>query len=267
MKQPPAFDAYAADYDVEFTDTTIGRAQRGQVWRWLQPLLHRPLRILEINCGTGADALDLARQGHTVVATDVSSQMVYQAEKKLTEEKKDLDISFRTVDLRDLEDHFAPNQFDLVFSNFGGLNCISPQEHQTLSFVFHRLTTARGCLFFVYMSRDCLWERFYFTCKNQPVTARRRRQLDPQTVAVKSSRIKVWYYRPGEVQSLLAQKWHQKMVKPVGLIVPPSYLGEAFRNRQRWISFFDRLDREWLGRPFLADYADHFALIMEKKKP
>src|SRR4030095_16876991 len=81
-----AFDAIAIEYDKNFNESLIGREQRHVTRHWLQKFLQKKkkLDILEINCGTGEDALWLASLGHTVVATDQSAEMIFEAEKKLS---------------------------------------------------------------------------------------------------------------------------------------------------------------------------------------
>ena len=56
-----AFDSLAAKYDDLFTRSMIGRAQRGAVWDALIDTFEPGSHILELNCGTGEDALFLAR--------------------------------------------------------------------------------------------------------------------------------------------------------------------------------------------------------------
>ena len=52
-----AFDSLAAKYDDLFTRSMIGRAQRGVVWDALIDTFEPGAHILEVNCGTGEDAL------------------------------------------------------------------------------------------------------------------------------------------------------------------------------------------------------------------
>ena len=67
-----AFDRIAPDYDRRFTDSLIGRAQRDAVWKVLTRTFRRDDKILELNCGTGEDAIYLASNGISVVALDAS---------------------------------------------------------------------------------------------------------------------------------------------------------------------------------------------------
>ena len=73
-----AFDQIASSYDETFTYTEIGKKQRNIVWDYLKRTLpaDTQLDILELNCGTGEDALFLANIGHSVTATDASEEML-----------------------------------------------------------------------------------------------------------------------------------------------------------------------------------------------
>ena len=70
------FDAVAERYDETFTSSIIGRAQRAVVWKELEKTFRAGDRVLEIGCGTGADACFLADRGVYVTATDASAQMI-----------------------------------------------------------------------------------------------------------------------------------------------------------------------------------------------
>jgi len=55
-----AFDQLAADYDQRFTYSIIGRAQRDSILKILSNTFKANDNILELNCGTGEDAIFLA---------------------------------------------------------------------------------------------------------------------------------------------------------------------------------------------------------------
>src|SRR5208282_6229160 len=77
-----AFDRAAGSYDELFTRSTIGQAQRKQVWERLLRVFAPGERILELNCGTGEDARFLARQGRSIVACDASMEMIEVARRR-----------------------------------------------------------------------------------------------------------------------------------------------------------------------------------------
>ena len=75
-RQSSPFDEMAADYDRSFTTSTIGSLMRQAVWWRLDACFRPGDRVLELNCGTGADAIHLARRGVRVLATDIAPAML-----------------------------------------------------------------------------------------------------------------------------------------------------------------------------------------------
>jgi ubiquinone/menaquinone biosynthesis C-methylase UbiE len=116
------FDILAETYDSDFTKSSIGKLQRKRVGKLLTPVLqsyNKPLKILEINCGTGEDALHFAEMGHTIIATDASEVMIGKSQQKLYGSKINKgQIKFVQCSFDCLPDHFKNEKFDLIFSNF-----------------------------------------------------------------------------------------------------------------------------------------------------
>src|SRR5687768_4202797 len=77
------FDAMAADYDRSFSDSLIGTLMRRAVWRRLDAYFCPGDRVLELNCGTGEDAIYLGRRGVRVLATDIAPAMLDVARGKV----------------------------------------------------------------------------------------------------------------------------------------------------------------------------------------
>ena len=78
------FDHTAHNYDQNFTSSPIGKVQRDLVFKSLEScfLISNQTRVLEINCGTGEDALHFGELGANVLATDISGKMVTVARQK-----------------------------------------------------------------------------------------------------------------------------------------------------------------------------------------
>lgn len=119
------FDRMAAGYDQRFTRSLIGRAQREAVWEVLASSFHSGDNVLEINCGTGEDAIFLASRGVSVLACDASEQMVAAAEQRLQRESGVLPVVFCQLPTERLHELQPVQKFDGAFSNFSGLNCVA----------------------------------------------------------------------------------------------------------------------------------------------
>ncbi len=72
------FENAALTYDQDFTFSNIGKLLRKRVWDYMDTIIEpgSQLNILELNCGTGEDAIRFAKHGHRVIATDLSKEMV-----------------------------------------------------------------------------------------------------------------------------------------------------------------------------------------------
>ena len=77
--------------------------------RFFDALDATPLRVLDVGCGQGRDAVFIARRGHSVVAVDLSPHGVRDVNAMAKAEG--LDITGQVADLRD----YQPDQtFDVV---------------------------------------------------------------------------------------------------------------------------------------------------------
>ena len=189
------FDLAATVYDSSFTHTPIGKLQRNRVYKFLIPFLNitRPLNILELNCGTGEDALFMAEKGHKILATDLSPQMLTQAKSKT---HGHLNIRLQPLDINDLDKQVFQEKLDLIFSNFGGLNCISPLQFENFLRTAADKLVPGGHIIAVIMPKKCLWERFYYLFKGKRKMAYRRSSARGLEVSVEGKSVKTWYYNP-----------------------------------------------------------------------
>jgi ubiquinone/menaquinone biosynthesis C-methylase UbiE len=260
--KPQAFDTYAAAYDAHFTESNIGKIQRRQVWKIFSSLGLQNQSVLEINCGTGEDAKALARAGHHVTATDASAGMIEVARSKNTDSKDY--VSFQQIDFLWLKDELKNKRFNVIFSNFGGLNCISANELKILATDFNNLLEPGGYLFLVIMGRNCWWEQRYFLHKGDSQKAYRRQSQQGVDTAINDMQFKTWYYSPEEVTQIFAPHFKVEKIRPVGLFVPPSYLETFFSRNLFMLGLLKGLDTIFGRFAFLANHADHFVIVLRK---
>src|SRR5277367_4580725 len=71
-----AFDSVAADYDGPRGNNSLIQDMRTEMWRWLDRTFATGSRLIDLGCGTGLDAVRMAKLGHRITATDWSPQMV-----------------------------------------------------------------------------------------------------------------------------------------------------------------------------------------------
>ncbi|MBK8369208.1 MAG: class I SAM-dependent methyltransferase [Bacteroidetes bacterium] len=259
--QPQSFDTYAQSYDDHFTNSLIGKAQRFQVY---QKLLNQVSflwkSVLEINCGTGEDALWLKKNGATVLATDISQGMIDVAKNKSSNSA----IEFKQMPTQDISS-LVPNTYDIIFSNFGGLNCLNNEELQKFKKGCEQVQKSSDQLAFVIMGTKCKWEQLYFSFNKDKAKATRRQNITGVDTLINDNHFKTYYYSPDDMKQLFIENYNCTSVKPIGLFVPPSYLEPYVVKRKVMFAFLKLLDKLFGNFSFLSNYADHYLIVFEKK--
>lgn len=257
------FSRVAQEYDGEFTSSLIGKAQRDVVWRMLKRWLpNRKLNILETNCGTGVDALYLLKKGHHVTASDYAEEMLKITEKRLTENAEQ-GFSVLQWDLRK-PFPVSNKTYDVVFSNFGGWNCLDALQILSLSASCSKILAPGGKIIAVVMGRKCIWEKWYFRNKGDKQKSKRRKSKDAVVAALGNGNfVETWYYSPDELITLFPD-FKFIMKQPVGMFIPPSYLNPFFKNKKWLLAILVALERLF-GFALFSNYADHYIIALEKR--
>jgi ubiquinone/menaquinone biosynthesis C-methylase UbiE len=252
-----SFDKAAINYDDTFTNTEIGKMQRALVYAELSKHLTSVQNILEINCGTGEDAIWFAKQNFKITATDISTKMIEIAKSKAN-------LNYKTADINSITTTFEGEKFDLLFSNFGGLNCLSKSELENFFANVDSILSERGKLALVIMPTNTLWERLYFLAKAQFKNIARRKR-ESVIAHVDGENIPTYYYNPKNIVNLAKANFETVGVKPIGFFVPPSYLNGFFKNKKGILQFLNRLEQSVKNNSSLSKYADHYLIILQKR--
>jgi SAM-dependent methyltransferase len=255
------FDRLATSYDQDFTDSLIGRAQRGEVWRVLRKIFHANDNILELNCGTGEDAFFLAAQGTSVFSCDASQQMILRAEHRLRQMQELLPVVFCYLPTERIAELNPPTPFDGAFSNFSGLNCVA--DLASLSAELARLTRPSGQLLLCLSTRYCLIEMLYYMLRGQPQKAFRRCKGRTQAT-LHGAPLTVYYPTLGELRRNFAPHFQLRSVRGVGVAIPPSYLEPWVNRHRRVFEFLCCIEPRVAGLPILRTTGDHLLLRFER---
>jgi SAM-dependent methyltransferase len=251
------FDAAASDYDQTFTHTTVGKAQRERVWHYLRQLpIKAGSKVLEVNCGTGEDAKRWQENGFSVIASDLSPQMIAHAQAKHPE------IDFRVLDLLELDQLSSEPQ--TIFSNFGGLNCLPESDLQVFFQKASELLATNERVICVLMGKKTTWDRWYLTLKGRFSKRNRRNTHEAVSVPVNGTMVSTWYYSPKETIRVAHPYFEVEMLRPVGLFVPPSYMAPFFTRRKSMLRLLIWMDKHF-SFSFLANRSDHYLLSLKKR--
>jgi SAM-dependent methyltransferase len=251
-----AFDTLAEDYDAHFTQSHIGRAQRDVVWRATEAAFRGQLSILELNCGTGEDALFLAGRGHRVTALDASSAMIDRASMRKEREAPDAPIAFQFLPTEQLSS-LPLTRFDAIFSNFSGLNCV--EDLRAVAEQLAKRTRAGAPVLLCISTRICLWETAWFLAQGKLHKAFRR-WSGRSTATLNGVDITVHYPTVREISRAFAPYFTLRRSTGVGIFVPPSYLEPWMQRLPRLFALMRRIDRLVCRLPILRSFGDHVLL-------
>ena len=250
-----AFDRIAETYDSAFTHSAVGSAQRTLVQESLHERFHVGQRILEMNCGTGEDALRLAETGVRVVACDISEGMIAIARKKLSSKDPAPLVEFAVCANEDLDALEVPGNFDGAFSNFGGLNCTA--DLAAVARKLAGLVRPGGEVLICLMGRMCIWEAVWYGTQGNWRKAFRRFRSGGIPATVGGAGFHVFYPSVRATRRAFSSEFRLENWRGVGVTTPPSWLDSQFRKKPRLLALLAAADR-WVGRMWiLRGCADH----------
>ncbi len=255
------FDAIADSYDSEFEKSIITQAIRPIVLQSALKYFKPGDHILELNCGTGTDAVTLATNGILVTATDESAEMIkHLSQKIITHELQSL-VHTRVLNFEQL--HTIQHPFDGLFSNFGGINC-SSNITQLIQDISHLLKPG-GVFIACLMNKFCLWESASFLVRGKLQQSMKRFGDRPVTVQIGSSTVHVRYYTPHQFREFLYPAFHIIDVYGLNILSPSSNSRSFARRHPVLLEKLLAMDNLLRYRSPFKSLGDHFVIIAQKK--
>lgn len=252
-----AFSKQSIVFDELYKPSPIVQYKRERVRKVLADFLPKNSRVLELNSGTAEDAIWLAKHGHTVLATDVSPGMIAQQKAKIAAQKLTDKIEPRQLSFLDL-DQLPEENFDAIFSNFGGLNCTDK-----LDLVLHKAAKKvkpGGIVCLTIMPPNCFWE-WLFVLKGHFKLAFRRWKKGGTKAHIEGKYFDTFYYKPSFVKTHLPEFIHLK-TEALCLAVPPEFLrkyAERFPRIFTFLKWKENIIKSW---PVLRNWGDYFIIVL-----
>lgn len=267
---PAPFDEIAAIYDDVFTHSLVGQVQRASVWKEIDRIWNPGDHVLELNCGTGEDALHLAKKGISVTGCDVSWAMIEVANQKKLRlcptlvAKRQGGVVFPTAPVHFITlptEHIgklSPHRlFDGVFSNFSGLNCVADLSNVARQLAV--LIRPGAELALVFSTRFSLWEFVWYALRGEFSKATRRWSGHVAS-SINSRPVDVWYPRVPRIRRAFAPHFQFVSVTGIGVSIPPSYVESWAQEHRRAFSALTSVDH-WINHlPCLRVAGDHMLL-------
>lgn len=253
-----AFTAQAPLFDQIQHSSMMLTWMRSEVHRHMMKFLSPGDTILDINAGTGIDAVFFAEQGHTVYAMDIAEGMVSEIKKKITANHLEQRI---TAERRSFMEAaaLAPKQFDHIFSNFGGLNCTN-----NLPAVVRQLTAVikpGGLITLVVMPPVCPWELLRLFTGEYSLAFRRLRR-NGITAHIEGEYFTTYYHPVGKILKSFGKDFKLISVKGIASFSPPPFMEKFPQVFPRIYSFLQLLDEKFSSYPPFNRWADQCMITM-----
>ena len=258
-----AFSRQSKIFDELYKNNSIIQYKRERVRAVVEQFAANNSNVLELNSGTGEDAIWLAEQGHTVHATDISPGMQEVLLSKVNALNLQDKISTEIISFTDLENLKERKEYDLIFSNFAGLNCTG--ELNKVLHSFAALLKSNGIAVLVILPNFCLWE-FFLLFKGKFKTAFRRFFSSKGVPAhIEGAYFRCWYYNPSYIAKHLQNQFSVLTVEGLCTIVPPSYIEGFAEKHPKLFSFLKRKESKWKTRWPWKNIGDYYIIVLEKK--
>ncbi len=253
-----AFSRKATIYDEFGRDHPNLERMRRRFYDHIQAVMPAGGSLLELNAGTGQDAVELVNAGYRVHATDIAPGMLAEIERKIADGGLQDRLTSQYCSFTQL-DQIRGGPFDGIYSNSGGLNCT--EDLPAVVAALPSLLKPGARVTWVIMPRICPWELAVI-----PKDARvgtRRLHRDGVIAHVEGVYFRTYYYSAREVRDLFGPHFIFVRLEGLSVFTPPADNKSFPINHPqiyRWlVGLDDRLYRHW---PFNG-WGDFYILTME----
>jgi SAM-dependent methyltransferase len=207
------YDGLAVIYDDKYENPSIRymrHVESNVISRYARG---RQMRILDLGCGTGSSAVDLAKNHHEVVGVDISPEMIAAARRRAAKAGVESRTTFFVGNIQHLPS--LSGRFDFALSTFGALNHVKDLK-ATFHGVAQTLTVGSRFVF----SLANMLNRFSGSRQPDGTEARWRR------LEMKEIGRAVWtrFYTRSQVESALRESGFRPLhIAGVFYLVRPSY--------------------------------------------
>ena len=252
------FSSIYEEYETLSKENQCDIYRRNNIRKHVESFLNPEDTILEINAGSGIDAVYFAKKGHPVLATDLADNAgIYIINKIKAEGLKNLE--FLNCDFTNLKS-IENRKFNHIFSNYGGLNCTENPEEVFSQFT--DLLHPKGYVSLVIMPKYYPWEMATFLKGNK--NAFRRWKKNGVVANVNNHLIPTFYYSPTEIKRAMGTDFKMVSTKNIGTFYPSLHYS-SFQKYPKIMRFLMRFD-SWINSKSIVPkgIGDYFIITFQK---
>lgn len=241
--------------------------KENKILNWMRSVTRRHLlrhlkagdKVLELNSGTGLDAVFLAEKGYRVHCIDIAEGMITKLDEKIREKELHQRISYQLLSFTNLT-NLNEQSFDYIFSNFGGLNCAG--DLSSVFNQFDKILKPGGKITLVIIPPVCPWE-LALVFKGNFKTAFRRLHNKGIEANVEGVKFQTYYYSVHDTMKALGNKFRLLEIEGLASFSPPPYMENFPKKFPAFYKFLTKLDGRLSHYFPFNRFADHFILSAE----
>ncbi len=255
-----AFSSQSFVFDNNYAHDTMILYKRMRVRKHLEAFLLPRSRILELNAGTGEDAIYFSGKKHAVHATDISEGMLMELARKSAGEDK---ISYELCSYLSLDQLTNKGPYDCIFSNFAGLNCTGELDKVLRS--FSALLKPGGIVTLVVLPKFCLWETLLLFKGKFRTAFRRLFAKNGAGAFVEGNAFTCWYYNPSYIVDCFGDSFSVLSIEGLCTIVPPSYIAGFADKYPRFFRLLSRVEEKCKTKWPWNLIGDYYIITLRKQ--
>jgi ubiquinone/menaquinone biosynthesis C-methylase UbiE/uncharacterized radical SAM superfamily protein len=253
-----AFSRTAEHYDSFAVGHPHLTRMRNRVYAMVGAHVPAGARVLELNAGSGTDAVALATRGYRVHATDVAAGMLDRVGPKAAAAGVGDRVSTELCSFLDL-DQVAGAPYDAVFSDLGGLNCVA--DLGPVARGIDGVLRPGGVAVLVVMPPICLWELALVALGKFRLATRRLRRGGTRA-RLEGREFRVHYFTPRAVRAAFGPGYRLVALEGLAVFTPTAESKNlATRHRRAYSALAWLDDRLAPHRPFSA-CGDFFMIVL-----
>ena len=256
-----AFSKQSVVFDQLYKENKLSEYLRSKFREEVLSHLKPNSSILELNCGTGMDAIYFAEKGHTILATDNAPGMLVELNRKIQATVFEKNITTLRCSFHDI-DTIKNKKFDHIISNFGGLNCTDNLKDVLQK--FEPLLNNHGKVTLMIMPKVCPWEIIMLFKGKFKTAFRRFKKSTP--AHIEGVNFFCYYYNPGYVKKVLKNDFKILSLNGVFITVPPEFYQNFVERYPKLFLILSKIDSK-ISKFFpFTHCCDHYLITLEKTK-
>ncbi len=259
-----AFDSASEEYDFTISHNYINTWIRKRSIQELLSVSKPGDTLLEIGCGTGAEAIELSRHVSKIIATDISERMIEILRKKVEARRlssKIVPMQASAANVSKLGE-LADGKVQVAYSFNGALNC----EPELNRFVDGLASVLASGGYFVCSVRNslCLGEALSHAAVFQfdKMTPRKRQ---PVMVSVGGMDIPAFYYTPTTFSKFFSSQFRLRKLVGLPAFLPPAYLSDYYVKFKDVASVLEKFELALGGHFPFNRFGDQSLFVFQKR--